>query len=115
MGDRSTLIEKLGNENYFLWQVKMRMLLVKEKLWRYVDGVRVEPQNEEAAKKEQEALALILLNIGDDQFVVCRTAINGQRSVESIEKLSHAKHVCEQSTYPYKNLYHETPTRRKDG
>lgn len=80
MGDRGTSIEKLGNENYFLWQVKMKMLLVKEKLWKYVEGAPAEPLNPEAAEKEQEALALILLNIGDDQFVICRSATSGREA-----------------------------------
>lgn len=41
-------VEKLNNENYAQWAFETEMLLIREKLWKYVEYAQAPvPENEE--------------------------------------------------------------------
>lgn len=63
-------IEKLTADNYDLWKVQMKSVLVFNDLWAYVDGTEVKPNEhfEEWTKKDGKALALINLSITQCQL-----------------------------------------------
>ncbi|CAK9830520.1 Retrovirus-related Pol polyprotein from transposon TNT 1-94 [Anthophora retusa] len=63
-------IEKLNQDNYELWKVQMKSILVYNDLWSYVDGseARTETNTQEWDKKDSKALALINLSITHGQL-----------------------------------------------
>lgn len=73
-------IEKLNNDNYHLWKLKMRAVLVKEKLW-----VAIENPGEATAQQESESFSQILLNISDDQFVLIKNSQTGNEAWSSLK------------------------------
>lgn len=71
-------IERLNNENYFVWKFKLRMLMVKEGTWFCIDlaapAATETTKLEEWSKKDQQGLATIGLNVSDDQLIHIRNA-----------------------------------------
>lgn len=83
MADKTSFV-KLNNTNYVHWAFRMKMLLIEKDLWILVNpnvplvaGVN-DAANAEIAANLQKALAVISLNIEDDQFVHVQTAENGR-------------------------------------
>lgn len=58
-------IEKLTEDNYELWKVQMKSVLVYNDLWQYVvgSGEIIEENKPEWVRKDQKALALINLSV----------------------------------------------------
>ncbi|CAK9829718.1 Retrovirus-related Pol polyprotein from transposon TNT 1-94 [Anthophora retusa] len=63
-------VEKLNEENYELWTVHMKSILVLNDLWPFVDGTEEKPAEnaQEWIKKDTKALALINMNIKQSQL-----------------------------------------------
>ena len=67
-------IEKLTEENYELWKVQMKSVLVYNDLWQYTDGTIEKPGQGTAdqvqvwVKKDSKALALINLSVSHSQL-----------------------------------------------
>lgn len=91
MANHSISFEKLNNENYMTWSVKMKMYLIKEDVWNVVrpveaganivagGGVAADAAaNAELARREDQALALITLMVENDQLYLLRSAENGR-------------------------------------
>jgi len=73
-------IEKLSDQNYDVWSVQMRSVLVHQELWSIVSGklrLTKESTSEEAVKwnlMDQKALACIILNVNVSQFSYVKNA-----------------------------------------
>lgn len=66
-------VEKLNNENYTQWAFETEMLLIRERLWKYVDYDRVpNPVNEEWTEGVQRARATISLLVERRQHPLIR-------------------------------------------
>lgn len=63
-------IEKLTENNYELWKVQMKSVLVFNELWSYVEGTqeKMESNAQEWTNKDSKALALINLSITHGQL-----------------------------------------------
>lgn len=70
--DSKITIAKLNNDNYFLWKVKMQMVLIKEKIWNVITGTPPENTNATALSlwnvNDQTARAIITLSVDDNQL-----------------------------------------------
>ncbi len=47
-------MEKFDGGNFHLWKFKMRMMLSKHGLWKFVDGSATIPHDEDQIKVEEE-------------------------------------------------------------
>ncbi len=66
------VMEKFDGGNFHLWKFKMRMMLFKHGLWKFVDGSATLPSEEVARanynKKEMKAFALLYEHLMDAQL-----------------------------------------------
>ena len=68
-------IEKLTEDNYEIWKVKMKSDLVYNDLWQYTDGTIEKPEQGTAdqvqtwVKRDSKALALINLSVSPASLV----------------------------------------------
>jgi len=65
-------MEKFDGGNFHLWRFKMRMMLSKLKLWKFVDGSATIPHDEDQImdynKKATKAFALLCEHLIDAQL-----------------------------------------------
>ncbi|KAH8283741.1 hypothetical protein KR018_000390, partial [Drosophila ironensis] len=65
-------IEKLGEDNYEVWCLSMKSVLVTADLWLVTCGKTIKPESNESAEKwdilDQKALACIVLNVKPSQL-----------------------------------------------
>jgi hypothetical protein len=74
---RDYVMEKLNNENYDIWSIKMEMMLIKEDLWNVVEDDLRETGSEAWKKKNGKTLVSIILSIDNGQIGLvkkCKTA-----------------------------------------
>ncbi|XP_033254303.1 uncharacterized protein LOC117193677, partial [Drosophila miranda] len=91
----SLQIEKLGEDNYDVWSMSMRSVLITTDLWTYVSGKTERPQEEAAGirehlaqwdKADQKALACIILNVKATQLMHIKSCTT---SKQAWQKLRH--------------------------
>ena len=86
MPDKNGCITPLTGSNYATWKVHCKMALVKEGLWKVVDGSETDPGETDATaqakfiEKKQRALAIIVLAVHETQLYllpdpVCPVAV----------------------------------------
>lgn len=79
-------IEKLDDDNFDGWSVQMKSVLVHSELWPYVSGATPKPSaaNElaEWVKKDEKALATIMLSIKTTQLLHTKKLCNIGGSME---------------------------------
>lgn len=85
-------IEKLTEENYELWKVQMKSVLVFNDLWAYVDGTVVKPEDNVAevadwTKKDAKALALINLSITHSQLNHVKKATTSMEAWDALKTI----------------------------
>lgn len=100
-------IEKLNEDNYESWKIKMRSILVCNDLWGYVNST-VELTDENASTwtmKDQKALALIVLSVSRGQLNhVKRVEISKVASWLELKRVHESKGPVRKATL-YKQLY----------
>lgn len=86
MAQVSYKVEKLqGSKNYATWKYAMKMLLIREKLWKAVEPALLE--NEQVDKDlDQQALAAIVLNVQPCIYVRTKTATTAREAWTRLEK-----------------------------
>lgn len=98
-----TLFAKLNNENYMQWSFKMKMLLIRDGLWKVIE-------NEKPALDltwdvlDQKAFATIVLCVGDDQVVHVKRAKTAKESWDVL-KAYHQKSSLTSQVALLKKLY----------
>ena len=80
---------RLNNNNYNVWSLRMKMLLIKENLWKYVSGTEDE-ENEEKALK---SLSSIILMIDNDQLSHVAESTNGKDAWNILQKFHQNRSV----------------------
>ena len=80
-------IEKLTEENYELWKVHMKSVLIFNDLWSYVDGTEVKTDANVAdwTKKDSKALALINLSITHGQLNHVKRATTSKQAWDGVK------------------------------
>lgn len=88
-----TQITKLGEKNYESWKLKVRGLLIYDDLWAYTSGTELKTEANAAAwtKKDQKALALILLTIEDGQQNHIKKAVTSMEAWRKLEGIHESK------------------------
>jgi hypothetical protein len=62
--DTKYTIEKLNDENYMIWAMKVKLVLQSKRLWGHITGeVGSSDGNEDLTQSERQAMAEIMLNI----------------------------------------------------
>lgn len=80
-------IEKLkGLENYSTWKFTMRMLLVHEELWEFVEKELKSEAESADKKKEEKALARIALSVHSDVIPNIRSAKSAYEAWNNLKK-----------------------------
>lgn len=82
MADKASF-EKLNNGNYVHWSFRMKMVLIEKDLWQLIDpdvnhAAPAADRAAEEATQLQKALAVISLNVDDDQLIHVQNAANGR-------------------------------------
>lgn len=88
----SLQIEKLGDENYEIWHMAMKSLLVTADLWKVVCGryVRDEGNPSEAEKwdtLDQKALAYMVLNVKPTQLMHIKACTTSEAAWKKLQQL----------------------------
>lgn len=82
-------IEKLSEQNYDLWKVQMKSVLIINDLWSYVDGTEQRPaqENGDWIKKDGKALALITLSITHSQLNRVKRATSSKEAWDGLKSI----------------------------
>jgi hypothetical protein len=98
-------IEKLTENNYELWKVHMKSVLVYNDLWQYVDGTEVKPRENahDWIKKDSKALALINLSISHSQLNYVKKAETSKGAWDCLKGIFESKGPVRKATL-YKQL-----------
>jgi hypothetical protein len=91
------VMEKFNGGNFHLWKFKMRMMLSKHGLWKFVDGNGTLP-NEEVARadyneKEMKAFALLCEHLTDAQLAHIQYSDNVRSAWEALCGVHEAKTI----------------------
>ncbi len=89
------VMEKFDGANFHLWKFKMRMMLSKHGLWKFVDGSATLPSEEVASvdynKKEIKAFALLCEHLMEAQLAHIQYCDNVKSVWEALCGLHEAK------------------------
>jgi hypothetical protein len=98
-------IEKLTENNYELWKVQMKSVLVYNDLWQYVDGTEVKPLENahDWIRKDSKALALINLSISHSQLNYVKKAETAKAAWDCLKGIFESKGPVRKTTL-YKQL-----------
>lgn len=82
-------IHKLNNENYSAWSYKMKLILIKERVWKAVSEDIPTDASEVTTwtPPDQLAQALIGLNVEDNQLLHIRNAANAKEAWETLKDI----------------------------
>lgn len=75
--------DKLNNSNYRSWEYKMRMLLEKEEVWKFVHAPAED--TEEWNSGSRKALTIIALSVEDQQLIHIRYLNTGKEAWEALK------------------------------
>ncbi|CAK9814306.1 Retrovirus-related Pol polyprotein from transposon TNT 1-94 [Anthophora quadrimaculata] len=102
-------VEKLAEENYELWKVHMKSILIINDLWPFVDGTEKKPAENanEWVKKDMKALALINMNITQSQLHHVKKATTAKEAWDKLEAIFESKGPIRKVTL-YKELVRMT-------
>lgn len=105
-------IDKLNNENYESWKLQMRSILVCSDLWNQVNGneLKTETNATEWDKKDQKALAMIILNITQGQLNHVKNAETSNKAWNELKSIHESKGPVRKATL-YKQLYRMKKTQ----
>ncbi|CAK9833731.1 Retrovirus-related Pol polyprotein from transposon TNT 1-94 [Anthophora retusa] len=86
-------VEKLNEENYELWTVHMKSILVLNDLWLFVDGTEEKPAEnaQEWIRKDTKALALINMNIKQSQLHHVKKANTAKEAWDKLKAIYESK------------------------
>jgi hypothetical protein len=91
------VMEKFDGGNFHLWKFKMRMMLSKHGLWKFVDGSATLPSEEVARadynEKETKAFVLLCEHLMDAQFAHIQYCDNVRNAWEALCGVHEAKTI----------------------
>lgn len=86
MTDIIKLVDQLTSDNYAVWKIRMKALLVSKGLWTVIDPTVTDDETTDI-DDDQKALALVILALGEDQMVhveECTTARAAWKKLQDI-------------------------------
>ena len=106
-------IEKLNEQNYDLWKVQMKSVLVFNDMWSVVDGSELKPQENASdwTKKDAKASALINLSISYGQLNHVKNAKTSKEAWDKLQTVFESKGPVRKAAL-YKKLLR---MEKKDG
>lgn len=107
----STLFAKLNNGNYAQWSFKMKMVLIRDGLWKVINTEKPALDLTWDAS-DQKAFATIVLGIGDDQIVLVKKEKTA-KEVWEVLRAYHQKSSLSSQVALLKKLY--KAELKKDG
>src|SRR5271170_5263006 len=88
-------IDKLGDDNYYAWKFRSKMVLEDRDLWDVVSGDELCPEKLEAGKqwikKDRKAMSQISLAVSDKLLVHIRQAKSAKHAWDSLEQVFEKK------------------------
>ncbi|XP_076285567.1 uncharacterized protein LOC143211620 [Lasioglossum baleicum] len=86
-------IPKLGEKNYETWKIQVKSLLVYNELWTYTNGTepKTAENQREWDKKDDKALALILLSVQENQLNHVKRANTSYEAWETLKRIFESK------------------------
>lgn len=104
--NNSQSLEKLNEDNYESWKLQMKSILICNELWSYANGdeVKTEGNRQEWTKKDQKALAMIVLSISRGQLNHIKKAETSHAAWAELEQIYESKGPVRKATL-YKQLY----------
>jgi gag-polypeptide of LTR copia-type len=78
--------DRLTSGNFHTWQMKMKMLLLRDNLWQYVDPLLSVKEEEPNSLKAQQAWSAIGLSISDEEIVHIRDTTTGRDAWKALIK-----------------------------
>jgi hypothetical protein len=91
------VMEKFDGGNFHLWKLKMRMMLSKHGLWKFVDGSARIPNDEDQIKdyneKATKAFTLLCEHLMDAQFAHIQYCENVKSAWETLCGVHEAKTI----------------------
>jgi len=101
-------IEKLCDNNYEVWRMQMKSVLVYNDLWGYVSGTIVKPEDADAAAawivKDEKALALIVLGVSKTEIGHIRNQTTSKGAWNELEKIHKSQGPVRKAVL-YRQLY----------
>lgn len=99
-------IEKLNDENYESWKLQMKSVLICNELWPYACGIeaKTEENHTEWTKRDQKALAMIMLSMSRNQLNHIKRAETSHEAWTELERIYESKGPVRKATL-YKQLY----------
>jgi len=101
-------IEKLCDNNYEVWRMQMKSVLVYNDLWGYVSGTIVKPEDADAAAawmiKDEKALALIVLGVSKTEIGHIRNQTTSKGAWSELEKIHKSQRPVRKAVL-YRELY----------
>jgi hypothetical protein len=91
------VMEKFDGANFHLWKFKMRMMISKHRLWKFVDGSATIPHDEDQItdynEKATKAFALLCEHFTDAQFAHIQYCENAKSACETFCGVHEAKTI----------------------
>jgi hypothetical protein len=90
-------VDKLEASNFSSWKLRLKMILIDRGLWEVVDGTELKPAPDNKAlydafiKKDNQALAQIVLTLSNSQLVHVRNASSSRDAWRNICSAFEAK------------------------
>lgn len=84
--NKAGTVEKLNDNNYCSWKFEMKMLLMKEKLWQYVNDEYPKTLTPEWNNKNEEALGTIALGCEKSQYPTIRQCKYAKQAWDELRK-----------------------------
>ena len=76
-----TIFEKLNGENYAIWKIRMKAVLVSKGLWKVTDSAHSDAELSESDQgKPEQALALIVHAVAADQMIHLKACSTSQEA-----------------------------------
>lgn len=115
MDANRVLIEKLTNQNYEAWNFRMKMLLIKENLWKYVNSDPIAPVIKAATSttpeevtnqaaidewilNDSKALAIIALSVDDKQLNLIKKAETSKAAWKELQEYHQKSSLAHQAS-----------------
>jgi len=106
-------IAKLDNTNYQPWKFKVRMLLIREGTWKYVQEARPAEPDAEWIKQDEKAQSTISLSINDSQIIHICKCETAKEMWEELQKV-HERANLSNKLYLMRKLYQTRLSQDQD-
>src|SRR5277367_5281162 len=105
-------VEKLAKNNYETWKIQMKMVLLQQNLWAYVDGTKARPEAEDREnnqakweEKDGKTLASIILGLVPSEICHVKNCTRSREAWENIKTVHAPKGTVSKVNIAKRLLY----------